>query len=165
MAWSTIYRQTCKRFSSDLFIHAFKKGPMGVIHRSFLVAQEKFEYITSAVHDHAAKERVSLFNMLDVRSRNAGLIREKSLHFHVQFIFIPKEDNCIHHICGMMQINGLLIFPLVDQQDRLGIILREKVFVLKIASFFSNRLCRPGSFHLFCKFACIAIHSGVVKMN
>lgn len=86
---------------------------MGVIHRSFFVAQEKFEYITSAVHEHAAKERVSLSNMLDVRSRNAGLIREKSLHFHVQFIFFPKEDNCIHHICGMMQINGLLIFPLM----------------------------------------------------
>ena len=57
-----------------------------------------------------------------VAFRNAFFIGDETFGTHVQVIFVTQCSESMHHFAGMVDIDCLLVFPLIDEQDRLRII-------------------------------------------
>lgn len=93
------------------------------------------------------------------------LVRYISLHFHMKVILYPKFRNLLHHRGRMMLIKSLPVFPAVNQQYRFWIYHWEKIVIPQITRFFAD--CRSGSaaFHLFRKFSCITICTGIIDIH
>lgn len=83
----------------------------------------------------------------------------------MQPVFFAKFSDLRHHFTFVMQIERSLVLPAIDQQHRLRILHREKVFVLKIAIFGADFLYKTANGHFFGKLACAAVFAGVIQMN
>lgn len=84
---------------------------------------------------------------------------------HVQVMLVAKRRDGLHHHRGMVSVNGLLVLPAVDEQNRLWIVERLVVFVPQISLLGTDLLDRATGGHFACKRKSAAVSARVPQIH
>ena len=111
------------------------------------------------------------FFFFSVLLSDKGIIRriffdaDKPLHFHMQVVLLPERRNGAHHGGRMVPVDRLLVFPGVDQKDRLRVISRKVVFIAEISVFPADGIRGSAFFHFFGKLPGIAVFAPIKQVD